>query len=250
MKISLYLKPQLCFIKKLCKSSRLVSRIAFWGFWWCLTDHEWKRLCLPLYQFWAPGLCHPSWLLLDMVAHACHPRTWEAEGLGIQGNPHLHDIPRVNLSFMGTCAKNKTKGKSKTASLACPCSHWALSVGLWATIFLRSFLSCISPVFVFYFCKPLYYLCAHYGGQRRTLRSVSLSPRWDWTWLVRELWAVVLCLHYGTRDWTRLVRLAIFPAEPSHQPHFPPFFNFYFYMPDFSRYLYTKLLTPYYIYYK
>lgn len=27
-------------------------------------------------------------------------------------------------------------------------------------------------------------------------------------------------------------------------------FFFYFYMPDFSRYLYTKLLTPYYIYYK
>lgn len=54
---------------------------------------------------------------LNVVAYACNPSTWEAEGLGVQGNQSSVTLyAGGHLELMGTCVKKKNKGKAKTAS--------------------------------------------------------------------------------------------------------------------------------------
>lgn len=161
---------------------------------------------LHLGQFWAlsfvtllGSLEQHQRLKLDVVACACNPSTWEAEWLRVQGTPRLHGMLKASLSFMGTCVKNKTKGKSKIASSCTP----MLTLSTLHVIMDHSF-SHSSPVFIFFFdfCKQFYYLCAHvWKSEEISEEQFSVSP----------------C---GIQGLNLGIRLAILPAETSQRPHF------------------------------
>lgn len=101
-------------------------------------------------------------------------------------------------------SRTKPKENPRQPPLPAHAHTEPLPWGCGPPFFLEVSFLYISPVF--FFCKQLYYLCAH-------------------AWRHGELWGVFFFLHCGTWDWTRLFRLAIFPAEPSHQPHFHAFFK-------------------------
>lgn len=112
-----------------------------------------------------------------MVAHACHPRTWEAEeGLGIQGNPHLHDIPGPTRASWELVPRIKPKENPRQPPLPGRAHTEPFPWGCGPLFFLEGFFH----LFLFFTFVNHFTICVHmHGGQRRTPSSGSLSPRWD-----------------------------------------------------------------------
>lgn len=176
-------------------------------------------------------------LVPDVVAGAADHCSREAERGEIQASATW--CVGGQLELHGNLCQEHTQRKIKAGwwfPLARPWPHgtlskWSLSAAFPVSFLLRNF-SCS-----FYFCKQfLLFVCSCVEVRGKLSCQLSVST-------------------VGSRGWTRLTKLAILSAEPSHQPHFSEFvflsFLFFFSTCLLSLDIFIlSLLTLYYRYHK